>query len=131
MWTILSFLAGIFVKHLRKHDKTIIKKGFFFFSIVILFRYSSLHVNFPVMPVAPVTLELTAVSTPLFYQITITINQSISHRAGRHQVIIMSNQEADSLCINVDSSLCFNGTMPSPCAYCSSYKAKNSRHKTT
>lgn len=31
------------------------------------------------------------VGTPLFNQITIIINQSISHHAGRHQVIIMYN----------------------------------------
>ena len=71
------------------------------------------HVNFPITCVAPVALHLTTVSTTLIYRITITISQSISHHAGRHQVIIMSNREMDLLCINLHISLRLNGTKPS------------------
>jgi len=71
------------------------------------------HVNFPITCVAPVALHLTTVSTTPIYRITITISQSISHHAGRHQVIIMSNREMDLLCINLHISPRLNGTKPS------------------
>jgi hypothetical protein len=130
--TLSSFIFSASVKSLRNRHETSIKRDSSFYSVVIFISTFLFICQFPVMRVAPVTLELTAVSTALFYQITITINQSISHHAGRHQVIIMSNREADWPCINVHIWLCLNGTMPSPCAYCSVVESEEfSSHRTT
>jgi len=75
--------------------------------------YNPIFLPSHVTCVAPVTLHLTTVSTTVIYRITITISQSISHHAGRHQAIIMSNREMDLLCINLHISPRLNGTKPS------------------
>jgi hypothetical protein len=64
-------------------------------------HYHSSRAKFPVTCVAKVTLEPTAVSTPMYHQITITQSINITscrQESSHYHVHHMSNQDVDLLC---------------------------------